>query len=134
MPLGQGIGDIALLVLAAALNQRAAAEHLDHRLVQRFGPVDHDQQRAVGIEPALDQVGEQGLNRRRVLGRPFAQPQHMLAATLIDPHRRQHHVLAEVHPVDHQRDQARARAGRGSSVPPACARCRRRTARSPRSC
>jgi len=50
-------------------------------------------------------IGEQGLNRRRVLGCSFAQAQHLLAATLIDPHRRQHHVLAEVHPVDQQRNQ-----------------------------
>jgi len=39
---GQRINDIAFLVLAATLNQRVRAEHFDHRLVQRFGPVDND--------------------------------------------------------------------------------------------
>ena len=82
---------------------REAAEDLDHRLVQRLGRVDHDWQRTVGIEPALDQTGEQALNCRRVLSRPFAQAQHALVAALIDSHRRQHHVLAEVHPGDQQR-------------------------------
>jgi len=32
-PLRQGVSDIALLVLAATLNQRSAAEHLDPHLV-----------------------------------------------------------------------------------------------------
>jgi hypothetical protein len=62
-PLQQGVGDIAFLVLAAALNQGVRAEHLDHCLVQRLGPVDHDEHRAVGIKPALGQRG--GLLRGR---------------------------------------------------------------------
>ena len=38
-----------------------------------------------GIEPALDQIGEQGLDRRGVLGRPFAHSQQMLLARWVDP-------------------------------------------------
>jgi hypothetical protein len=41
-PRGQRVGDIALLVLAAALNQRMWTKHLDHRLVERLGRVDYD--------------------------------------------------------------------------------------------
>lgn len=41
-PLGQRIGDVALLVLAATLNQRVRSEDLDCRLVQSFGPIDDD--------------------------------------------------------------------------------------------
>ena len=48
-------------VLAAALNQGVRAEHFYHGLMQRFGPVDHDEQRTVGIQSALDQIGQQSL-------------------------------------------------------------------------
>ena len=42
-PLGQRLGHVTLLMLAAALNQRMRSKHLNHRLVERFGPVDYDQ-------------------------------------------------------------------------------------------
>ena len=58
----------------------------------------------LGSEPALGQIGQQGPYGRGVLGRALAQPQHVLVAVLIDAHCRQHHMLAEVHPVDQQRD------------------------------
>lgn len=89
----------------AALDERARAEGVANRLVQGLGPVDHEQQRALRVKPALDQVCEQRLACGGVFGGSFAQPQYVFFAVAIDPDRGQHHMLGEVHPVDHHREQ-----------------------------
>jgi hypothetical protein len=61
-------------------------------------------QRAPGSEPAFGQIGQQSPADRSVLGRALAQPQHVLGALRVDPHRRQHDMRAELHPVNQQRD------------------------------
>jgi hypothetical protein len=43
------------------VNQNPRTEGLDDRFVQRLRAIDHHQQRAIGIEPALDQVSQQNL-------------------------------------------------------------------------
>jgi hypothetical protein len=95
-------------VLATALNQRVWAKHLNHRLVQCLGSVDHDYHRTVGIQSALNQIGEQGPHPRSILGRALAQSQYVLGPALINAHRRQYHMLGEVHAIDQQRYQGEA--------------------------
>lgn len=55
--------------------------------------------------PALDQVGEQHFVSGGVLGRSFAQPEHVLLAADIDADCGQHHVIGEAYPIDHHGDQ-----------------------------
>ena len=67
------------------------------------------------VEPARDQVVQQGLNRCGVLGRPFHQRQRMLVAFAVNPDRGdQHEIVAEMQPVDldHQKVE------RGERCPP----------------
>jgi hypothetical protein len=56
--LGQVVGDVALLVPDAPLHGRLAEDVAD-RLAERLGAIDHEQDPLLGVEAALDQVGEQ---------------------------------------------------------------------------
>src|SRR5215471_8587123 len=76
-PLGQGFGNVAFLVFAAALDQCARAKGIGDRFAQRLGAVDDEQQRAVRGQSARNQVGQQLLAGCGVLARPFAQSQHV---------------------------------------------------------
>jgi hypothetical protein len=49
----------------------------------------------LGRKPAFDEVGQERLARSHVLGRAFAQPQHVLLAAGVDADRGQHHVIGE---------------------------------------
>lgn len=53
---------------------------LADRFMQRLCAIDHHQDGTVGIKPALDQVSQQRLAGRGVLGRSFPQPQYVLVA------------------------------------------------------
>jgi hypothetical protein len=57
------------------------------------------------IQPTFDQIFQQRLAGRSVLGRSFSQSQRVFGAIHGDPDRRQHHVPGEVHSVDQQRHQ-----------------------------
>jgi hypothetical protein len=92
-------------VRVAAVNQDPRTKRLDDRFVQRFGAIDHHQDGAIGIKPALDQVSQQRLAGRGVLGGAFPQPQYVLLAVALDADRRQDDMLGEVHSIDHQGDQ-----------------------------
>jgi hypothetical protein len=70
LALGQVVGHVALLVPHAPLHRRLAEDGAD-RLPQRLGAVDHEQDRLLGVEAALDQIGEQRRRDGRVLGRAF---------------------------------------------------------------
>ena len=65
---GQALHDVAGLVDLAALDRRVAPEGPPDRLGQRLGAIDDEQPADRRIEPALDQVVEQRLDHRRVLG------------------------------------------------------------------
>src|SRR5262249_12246137 len=97
-PLGRRVAHVALLMRATALDQCTRAERVGDRLAQGLGPVEHKQQAALGRQPALDQIGQQGLARRRILGRTFAQPQRVFLTACINPNRGQHHMVSEVYP------------------------------------
>ncbi len=67
--LGQVVEDVALLVTDTTLNRRALAEHVTHRLPKRLGAVEHAEHPLGRVEPARDQVGQQGRGHGGVLGR-----------------------------------------------------------------
>ncbi|MFN8215182.1 MAG: hypothetical protein U0R71_01160 [Solirubrobacterales bacterium] len=52
----------------AAMDEGVGAEDLADRLGKGLGAVDHEQDRLLGIEAAVDEVGQQGARERRVLG------------------------------------------------------------------
>ncbi len=76
--LGQMLEDVAALVDLAAMDERGRAAVLADRLAQARPAVDDEEHRAVEIEPALAQVGEQRLAHRRVLRGPLAQREDVL--------------------------------------------------------
>jgi hypothetical protein len=61
------LGHIALLVPHASLHRRLAEDVAD-RLAECLGAVDHEQDSLLGIEAALDQVGQQRRRDGGVLG------------------------------------------------------------------
>lgn len=89
----------------AALHDGALAEDSVDRGAQRFAAVDDDEQRAVGPHAAPLEVGEQALARRRVFRRAFVKPKQVLVAAGVDAEGDKDQVLADVQPVDDQRDQ-----------------------------
>jgi hypothetical protein len=89
------------------MNQDPRPEGLADRLAQRLGAIDHHQDGTIGIEPALDQVSQQRLASRGVLGGSFPQPQDMLLAVARDADCRQHDMLGKVHAIDHQSDECK---------------------------
>jgi len=64
--------------------------------------VDDDERRAIGRETTVPQIGEQRRARRGVLGRAIANAEHVLVAVGIDAERNEHHMLVDVHAIDHQ--------------------------------
>jgi len=61
--LGQQIADVRLLVAMAAVHEHVLAEHILDRSAQRLAAVDHEQDRLLGIEAAVDEVGQQSPRR-----------------------------------------------------------------------
>jgi hypothetical protein len=55
-PFRQRVGHVALLMLAAALDERARTEGVGDRLAQRLGSVGHEQQTTRGGKPPFDQI------------------------------------------------------------------------------
>jgi hypothetical protein len=100
LALGQVVEDIPLLVPDAPLHGCVAEDGAD-RLAERLGAVDHEQDPLLGVEAALDQIGEQRRGDGRVLGRAFPEPERDLHALGGDPERDDARPLAEVDPVDH---------------------------------
>jgi len=91
-------------VLLASLDQRLVEDVLD-RAGQGLGPVEHGQDGPGDIQAALAQPGDQAGGQGRVLGRALLDRQRVLGPVAADAERDDAGVLAEVHPVDHQRDQ-----------------------------
>lgn len=97
----QAFHDVARLVDLAALDRSGRTNGAADRLRQRFRTVDDEQSWDRWVEPARDQVVQQGLNRCGVLGRPFHQRQRMLVAFAVNPDRGdQHEIVAKMQPVD----------------------------------
>ena len=70
-----------------AMHERVLAEHVADRLAQRLAAVDHEQDRLLGVQAAVDEIGEQHRDQRGVLGRAFPQPERNLHALRADPER-----------------------------------------------
>ena len=70
-----------------------------------FGAVDHEQDPLLGVEAALDQVGEQRRRDGRVLGRAFPEPERDLDALGRDPEADDVGASLQLEPVDHHRRQ-----------------------------
>jgi hypothetical protein len=96
---------MTFLVAHAALHRCVDAEYVAHRLAQRLGAVDDDQHALLDIEPALDQVREQGRGDGGVLGRAIPRPERVLDAVGVDPERDHAAAALELDPVEHQRRQ-----------------------------
>lgn len=82
--LGQPVEDVARLVDRAALDRRIAPEDPADRHRQRLRPVDEEQPRHRGIEPALHQVVEQRLHHSGVLRRSLDRAARVLHAGAVD--------------------------------------------------
>ena len=67
LALGQVVEHISLFVPMASLHRRLTEDVAD-RAAERLGTVDHEQDSLLGVEAALDQVGEQRGRHGRVLG------------------------------------------------------------------
>jgi hypothetical protein len=85
---------------------RGFPEHVADRPSERFGAVDHEQDALLGIEAALDQVGQQRGRDGGVLGRAFPEPERDLDPLGRDPERDHVHAFLEIEPVDHHHRQA----------------------------
>ena len=56
---GEQVGDIPLFVPVTPMRERVLTEHVLDRSAQRLAAVDHEQDRLLGIEAAVDEVGQQ---------------------------------------------------------------------------
>lgn len=65
----QTIHDVARLVNLTALNGRLASEGRPDRLGESLRAIDDERARRGGIEPAFDEIVDQGLHGRRVFRR-----------------------------------------------------------------
>ena len=97
---GARAGERAPFVDLAALNDDSLAVDLQNGPAQRLRPVDNEQHRALGRQPAFDQVGEQSTSHRRILRRALTKSQDMLGALRIHAQRDQHAMLVEELRVD----------------------------------
>ena len=88
-------------MLLAALHESACAEGLHDGASKRLAAVDHPQPQAIGIESALEQVGQQRGDHARGLAGAFAQAQHVLVSLGVDAECHQHDAVVEVDAVDH---------------------------------
>ena len=104
--LGQQIGDVALLVPMAAVHERVLAEHVLDRAADRLPSVNHKEDRLLGIQAAVDEIGQQRAGERGVLGRALPQPEWDLHALGANSERDDVCALSDVHAVEHHHRQA----------------------------
>ena len=83
-------------------------EDVEDGLAQGLRAVDADQDRSGDVQAAVAQPGEQVGDDGGVLGRAFDQGEGVLGPVGVDAQRDDADRLAEVHAVDHQRDQVQA--------------------------
>jgi hypothetical protein len=90
-------------VFLAPVDERLA-EHVLHGLGQGLGAVEDGQDGPGGVQAALTQPSDQVGDHGGVLGRALLYPERVLGPVDADAQRHDAGVLAEVHPVDHERD------------------------------
>jgi hypothetical protein len=74
-------------VSVTAVHQRVLAEDVLDRSPERLTAVDDEQDRLLGVQAAVDEVGEQHPRKRRVLSRAFPEPKRDLDALGADAER-----------------------------------------------
>ena len=92
--------------LTRVVMDRVLAEDVGDRAAQRLAAVDDEQDRLVGIQAAVDQVGQQRPRECRVLGAAFPEPERDLHALGRDPERDDVRALSDLQPVEHHHRQA----------------------------
>ncbi len=97
---GQLVEHLAQLLCAATLYLLVCTEDGVDSGAQRLGAVDDEQQLALGIGAAQDDVFEQIRHHCSVFRGAFPDARHMLVALRIQTHCAVHRVFAEVESVD----------------------------------
>src|SRR6266487_3794646 len=103
-PFGQLVPDIFDLVLLTSLDERLAGDVPDGAR-EGLGAIEDGEDGPGDIQAALAQPGDQVGDQGGVLGRAFLDGQRVLGPLNVDAERDDAGVLAEVHPVGHERDQ-----------------------------
>jgi len=106
--------NISELVDLAAVNQRRRSKHLRHGFVQRLGAIQNDQEAAIGPQATALEIRQEALTHGRILGRPVPTAERVFSPGVIDAERDDEAVLADVDPVDQQREEIEGVEGRGS--------------------
>src|SRR5262249_8086446 len=91
----------------ATLHQGVLTQDDSDGFAQSFGPIDDDQQFALGAEPARDQIFEQSADHGRIFRRSMPQAQQMLFALFIKANGRDDAMASEEFAVDQQGDRVR---------------------------
>lgn len=78
---------MTFFVAMAAMDERVFAKDVLDRPAQRLAAVDNEQDRLVGIEAAVDEIGQQRPRERGVLRRAFPEPERDLHRVGRDPQR-----------------------------------------------
>jgi len=102
-------------VQLAALDD-GLVEHVGGRAAQRLGTVDHHQDRAGDLQPALPEPSQQAGDHGGVLGGALGQGQRDLGAVDGDAERDHAAVLGHPDAVDQQRDQVQRRQVSGEQL------------------
>jgi hypothetical protein len=89
--LGQTIDHVARLVNLTPPDLYMPAEGPANGLAQRPGAINYEQPAYLGIDPVLDQIVDEGLNKGGVLGRLSEQTERMSIAFFVDPERGNQH-------------------------------------------
>jgi hypothetical protein len=97
---------MTFLVAMAAVHQRVLAEDVLDRAPERLAAVDHEQDRLLCVQAAVDEIGQQRAGQRRVLRRAFPQPERNLDALGRDPQRDDVSALGDLQPIEHHHRQA----------------------------
>src|SRR5688572_7736300 len=93
--------DIAGLVDLTPLDESGIAEDRVHRLTQRLGAIEDDEQAAISAKAATLEIGQQALTDRGVLRRAVPQAERVFLAVGRNAQSHDETVIPDVHAVDH---------------------------------
>src|SRR5215211_677581 len=96
---------MTFLVAMAAMDQRVLAKDVLDRAAQRLAAVDDEQDRLLGIQAAIDEIGQQRARERRVLRRALPEPERNLDALGRDPERDDMRAVGDLQAVEHHHRQ-----------------------------
>jgi hypothetical protein len=94
------VEQVALLVQPTPRDHGLVAEHLPGRLGERLAAVEQEQHARRGVAAPVAQIRDQAARDRRVLGRPFDQPERHLRPVGGHAERADPGVAGEVEPVE----------------------------------